>query len=253
MYIISKFHDYYDSSCAFGIDKTIIYKRKSEESPIGYTSVPYTYENKGVLYDMPTNVHNLYKTMAYGRMNNYNIRKFIIGFCGDFYPGYAMSCNYKPYVICWNSSDIIRFFLTNKLDDEYNSFVESRSSKDVINRHRGHRYTSHTIWQQDVAHTWNTNIAPDDTEFHKYKTPIIVYQQSTELGNTDLVRIINPMLKQYAFARMADPFTAFQEIQMYISGVLGTNENDMVQISDTDMRDAKGHDNMSFKKYPTKR
>jgi len=61
------------------------------------------------------------------------------------------------------------------------------------------------------------------------------------------------MLKQYAFARMADPFTAFQEIQMYISGVLGTNENDMVQISDTDMRDAKGHDNMSFKKYPTKR
>jgi len=43
-------------------------------------------------------------------------------------------------------------------------------------------------------------------------------------------------------------YMAYQEIAMYISGVLGIGEPDTLEISDEDMRDEKGFFDMSFKK-----
>lgn len=61
MKIISKFHDYYDTALAFGIDKTIIYNRiQSDEKNTTGLSLPH-----------PEN----------------NYRNFWIGFCGKLYRG----------------------------------------------------------------------------------------------------------------------------------------------------------------------
>jgi hypothetical protein len=49
------------------------------------------------------------------------------------------------------------------------------------------------------------------------------------------------------FARVMPPWEAYQELSMYIGGVLGADASLMVAISDTDMRAAKGFTNCSFK------
>ena len=63
--------------------------------------------------------------------------------------------------------------------------------------------------------------------------------------------VTNAQLKDFQFAKMKDPFTAFQDIYMYISGVLGVDAKPMVQISDKDLAHKRGHGGKySFKKPP---
>jgi len=55
------------------------------------------------------------------------------------------------------------------------------------------------------------------------------------------------------FQKVVDSFTAFQEISMFISGVLGQTENPMITTSDRDLAISKGFTQLSFRKKPTKR
>ena len=48
--------------------------------------------------------------------------------------------------------------------------------------------------------------------------------------------------------RIKNSYSAFQDIYMYISGVLGNTEKNMVQISDKDMLYKRGFNKWSFKK-----
>lgn len=63
--------------------------------------------------------------------------------------------------------------------------------------------------------------------------------------------IINPCLKDLGFYKAVDPYTACQEIQMFISGVLGNNGKDIIDISDTSKIAKHGFDKMSFRKKKT--
>ena len=45
-----------------------------------------------------------------------------------------------------------------------------------------------------------------------------------------------------------DAYGIYQEIEMYMGGVLGSQEKETIEISDKDKRDSKGFDNYSFKK-----
>jgi hypothetical protein len=81
--------------------------------------------------------------------------------------------------------------------------------------------------------------------------PIAVcYHEQNETGMTVA---FDTRLKDYKFYKVFDPYTAFQELDMFISGVLTREGNPMAGISDTDLRDKKGFDKMSFKKAPTKK
>lgn len=65
--------------------------------------------------------------------------------------------------------------------------------------------------------------------------------------------IRNPRLQDVEFQAVIDPFTAFQEISMYLSGVIGSKGNPMVQLSDDEIRDKHGFDPVyGFRKLPTK-
>jgi len=86
--------------------------------------------------------------------------------------------------------------------------------------------------------------------FVEYNCPVFVIR-SYNYQDSEL--LINPKLQDYHFQAMKDPFTLHQEIAGYISGVLGTKEHEIVQISDVSMRDKKGFDKWSFKKQKTKR
>lgn len=57
-------------------------------------------------------------------------------------------------------------------------------------------------------------------------------------------------LKEYDFPRVMDPFTLFQELSMFVGGVLPRNPNPMVEIVDQKVKAEKhGFDKWSFRKH----
>lgn len=72
--------------------------------------------------------------------------------------------------------------------------------------------------------TKNTNRQPDYDWMVANKVTCVVYD-----GN---VLLVNPPLKDYQFYRIMDPYTAYQELDMYVGGTLAWPFNMMVEVSD---------------------
>ena len=139
----------------------------------------------------------------------------VIGFCGKWYP-----------------------FLHEQKEFELDKYIYD---KKLITEKEKHYF----FREDPVSKTEKLEIEP----FIKYNTPIIVqfsyynWRKGTNEGTE-----INARLNIFQFQKIKDPMTAFQEIQMFISGVLGTPEKETIQISDNDMRDKKGFDKWSFRR-----
>ena len=93
--------------------------------------------------------------------------------------------------------------------------------------------------------------------FAEKNTPVFIYGDyldgKYEAGKVQEL-IINPKLKDWGFQSIKDPVTAFQEIYMYISGVLGTPQKPTIKLKDKELAAKKGHsDRYSFRKPPGKR
>ena len=74
-------------------------------------------------------------------------------------------------------------------------------------------------------------------------SPIIIVKKR---GDENI--IINPKLKDYRFYKIVDSFTAFQELSMFIGGVMGGKVPKMVEISNEDKIAKHGFDKWSFRK-----
>jgi hypothetical protein len=59
-------------------------------------------------------------------------------------------------------------------------------------------------------------------------------------------------LRPFEFQRIVDPYTAFQELSMYIGGILGNLNPKVPDVSNEDLIVAKGFDKWSFRKESTK-
>ena len=95
----------------------------------------------------------------------------------------------------------------------------------------------------------------DNYLFIKYKTPIFVINLKQALHTfiydySGSPLIINPVLKDIGFQKVVDSWTTFQEIQMFISGVLGTGENDTIEVSEDVKIKQHGFDKWSFRRPP---
>ena len=106
-----------------------------------------------------------------------------------------------------------------------------------------------TTWHESYGWNKTKDEFFDKQTWSKYKN-LFIDKKVPLFALTNEKIILNANLKDYRFAKIKDPFTAFQDIMMYISGVLGVGEPEMVEISNNDMRDKKGFDDWSFKKHP---
>lgn len=218
MLIVSKFKDYYDSvAYSKGIDKTIVYKRETL-----YVKTHYSEINTPREVDIS---------------KNKKLRYFVVGFCGKLYGGgiyneikngainkikiiYDVD-NIKTFLKD-NSKDIkdLKYYLSrvdNLIDEKYEKyFREYNTSSFVI-------FGGSDIWM----------LTKD-----KIKDPANEQHLS-----------INHNLKEVEFYKVMDPYAAFQEIEMYISGVLGNSEKEIINISDKDKIMGHGFDyKHSFRK-----
>jgi len=215
MLIVSKFHDYYDTGMKHGVDKTVVYERK-------------TVLVKGDNFPPVSK----YMTGEWGSS--------VLAFCGKFYPFvYHVSGDPDRKIdkVIWNLEDALA----------------------ALNAEKKH-WDDHSLRGENGIKKFFDRKYPDfEKYFHEYRTPIFgfdpqgkVYAWMKPEPYRSLV--ISPRLKEIQFYKVKDPVSAFQEIYMYISGVLGAPPKPKEKMSDKVLAAAKGHDGpYSFRKPPGKR
>lgn len=221
MLIISDFHDYYDSVSSLGIDKQCPYQRKeiSFDHNLPREKRPHT----GSVY--------------YSKKHRFEVSYRLIGFCGNIYP--FVIVQKSRYGV--ETSKIKDFFFYSESD--LMDFLKNEAVKPKQSSWRW--YTDYTLDSiKGMGYFFDRNTWKDLVGyFQKHKVPIFL------LGSKH--SILNPTLKKFGFQQVKDPFTAYQDVYMFISGVLGVETKPTVKISDKDMAESKGHGGKySFRKTP---
>jgi len=238
MLIISKLSDYYDGVVGtIGVDKTIVYKREFVE-----------FENEK---DFPKEFKiekyggygNTYKN-HFTNLNSYQTKSkkyegyvpFIVGFCGKLYIGWKFYYKKKP-----------------KYPYDYSeTIVDITYDLDFVKKH-----VDFKRWNRNLNDDINYVLNYDPINiFRDVKAPVFIYDFDIEYyyGYRSTKRFyINPLLKKYHFYKVLDTYTTFQEIQMFISGVLGTGEKEIIEVDNKHKITQHGFDKWSFRKEPTKK
>jgi hypothetical protein len=230
MKILSKVHDYYDSAAAYGVSDQY-WKRQND-----------TFHEKDVeLEDI------MHYTQCWGG------RPMIIMFCGKAYPVIFMR---------GRGGYDSRNFLIAKEDDfpVYRELYEAGLNppypgawEDIDEGRR--RFSSPESYARRGFQGFLDDVAKIDCEkYHRqYNAPIIRvgytyidkhgnYQDNRGRWRHKVTIETNPSLKALGFQKVKDAFTAYQELDSYIFGVLGVDVNPTVEISDVHRLEGHGFD-----------
>jgi len=216
MYIISKFKDYYDGVVGtVGLDKTIIYERETIEiendidKPKVFRVKPHTWRTDNLFIKTCRAEIDKKKTKKYD-----DVLGFIVGFCGKLYVGWKFEYKEKS----WDG--VVG--------------INSETKTDIIYGYENAK----EILKVDF---WNSSLDDDMKYIENYdpinifreiNSPVFILAKTDKKSRNNTIFTINPNLKDYEFYKVIDAFTAFNEIEMFISGVLGTGENKIIEIDD---------------------
>ena len=235
MYIQRNFYDFYDSAIGVGgIDKTCIYDRKMEFNLIEIDVGKSRKTDFICEYTLPKKLNDK-KLWVFSEV--------VIGFAGKIYPCCRAECG-----------EVFSHFY------DINSWAKFLKSKgeDIFSIKRKNNNRSRYLWDEKLIEETGLKKFFDINEwkwtekfFLEYKTPIFaIVSDKIRYKNEKCNIIINPCLKDFDFMKIIDPFTAFQEIYMFLSGILVKKEKPIPEMDDETMRDAKGFDKWSFKRPP---
>ena len=227
MRIISGVRDYYDCIQATGQDTDIVYLRRPRETT---KDAPFPVCRVGCL-----------------NRTRVCVDQSIIGFCGKIYPVIELTNMREDggkSVFCYQLKQV----------DEY---VEAHCKKDVRKAYRDTRrkyqwqaYLRRAVFKSyfDACHR-----AQDQFEylFREEQSPIFVayHRRWNPIGSGYAVTF-DALLKDLEFYRVFDTYSAFQELMMYLGGVLGAPSRPIPEVSDKDMVGAKGFNEWSFRTPP---
>ena len=136
-----------------------------------------------------------------------------------------------------------------------------QQDKDNTPFHLGRQYremraVGSTLQRKQVKMFFDKNTIENNDIFQKTGEPVL-RSESMKFNlleyNEEKPCTVNPCLKDLDFAKVVDPYTAFQELEAYISGVLGAAHPKLIEITNDDMRDKKGFDKYSFRSNKHKR
>jgi len=237
MYIISKHKDYYDGVVgSVGIDKTLVYERETIEindSKLMLKEFQHT-RNSGW---HGVNRENPFLNIGYADIDKKKTKKytdkdfFIVGFCGKLYLGWKLY--YKV------------------LEQVYDHLEDVEKTDIVYGYENVKEFIRESYWRGNLKDDVKYVMSYDPIDmFRGLNAPIFVYDSERRRPRTNDALIINPTLKDYEFYKVVDAFTAFQEISMFIGGVLGRGEKEIVVVEDKYKITQHGFDKWSFRKEP---
>ena len=248
MRIVSTFNDYYDSVQNLGHDKSLTFVRKLHSYKYTDKKLPqviadfytnsYTYQKVNKEYYDSWLFYRSFivKKIVDNRLLTitYNFHKFIVFFCGKMYPGVKCYYNNGEYgrpinTTCfYNYESLFQFIQTNEI--EINTYRKYEIEVDKMLKSLFEGYKENTEWL--IAN----------------KITIAVIDNKPE------EIIINPSLKFYDFYKVQDAYTAFQNIEMYMGGVLPSPPNFMIEVEDKYKITGHGFDpKYGFRKRPNKK
>lgn len=215
MLIVSRFHDYYDVGMKLGIDKTCVYQRDIKIIKNGFFKPCEHKVNGGWKYS-------------------------VLAFCGKFYPFvYTYEVGSPIPTVIWTAEEaLVTIGATRKKKWSWREYdLES---------------------EEGIKKLFSTDFQSFGEFFHTHKTPVFGFVPPVKSyrGKQSPYEslVLNPCLKDLKFFKVKDPVTAFQEISMFISGVIGVPSKPVVEVSDKVKAASRGHDGeYSFKKTPGKR
>lgn len=269
MRIISRWPDYYDGVQSYGQDERILYHRVARSVDVQQDKLLRSWF---MLDDRLTyNQLHVYHPSA----TREGITGFIVGVGGIVHPGIALYFGCEPTFIYsmeqfWEEMSRRELthstFLDSLGDNHFNVYKYNRSD-------RGARWIKSfeewlkpkptppdfTKWCVDNKAPI-VGICPDnrkveffyvEDDFKRIREVLGTYRTEAKLYTnvlSDDRAVINPCLKRVEFFRCKDAYTVYQELDMFISGVLGEPGVPMVEITDKDRIKQHGFDEWSFRK-----
>jgi hypothetical protein len=255
MRIIAKNHDYYDTVLAHGHDEHVVYVREEISYRGGY------HPRRGS-DGMPDKFKFMRPTSSSaereGKHHDFRFSPFMVAFCGKLHAGIAVEKTSRRSL---NSSHAFFYDF-----ETYQNFcaeheVPLLAEKESRFRMRGrwlyasHRYSSRLHFEKGAKAYFEDWEKKSDRHFDFFVEEKIPVAVCHSLDADQYFRLeINCELKRFEFFKVFDPFTAFQELDMFIAGTMVGDEAAMARIDDERMMKKKGFDHpYSFRKEPTKK
>lgn len=235
MRIISKFRDYYDCGQRMGVDRELVFFRETKDGDIiSLPACDVLMHKDYIVYNGPFCVRSILCTP--------------IVFCGALYWRWQASVHSA-------SAAVVEFACSEEalkqlLYVKYGLLKQNTKSHWHSERIKTFKEKAENFnWQEQHLrhHSPVLSFRYLTTEENKHRAPMRDYSQ----GEYRIV--VNPSLLECGFFQEKDPFQAYQEISMYLGGVLGSEGNDMVQLTDSEVHQKHGFDKWSFRRMPQKR
>lgn len=234
MRIHSKFQDYYDCGLAYGVDENILFTRETNKQTVDFKNGGNTREA------------NLKKTRTERRDKETGwVSVNFLHFCGKVYPFYWVERTKKVGRDLMTCTDITEEWI------EYTWDIETADE-------RFGEIDKNSWWYKNRTADYDKEFESfeDHTLNKKYNSPIVLeyFEYPGYDYNTygEVTHVINPCLKDIGFVKVVDPYTAFQEISMYLAMLHHPEDKDLDPVA-TDIEKVRQHgmdEKYGFRKPP---
>lgn len=249
MRIISNFKDYYDGVARMGFDKAIVYKRMTEKVK-AIPSIEYMIDQKN------NEDGQKYSRMFVGSISQHtDLTVNFLGFCGRYYPVYTVNksapedaeAKYKYAHTC--DIEKVPEIVAKVCIEEYKPIPgasKTTTAAEIVRNFMKHwigekpEYWERSSKSQALKVAEKIKKFPDTDPFFQLETPVFL------VCGREIIK--NPCLKDLGFMGILDPYQTFQEISMFVGGVMAQKHQMPCLVTDDDMiRDTHGFDENSFR------
>lgn len=234
MRIISKDKDYYDVGQGLAFDPEPTYVRQYQKIELNQAGYGKSSFNVG----FPAHY------------------SATIGFCGKIYcPLFFDIEQSRPKKICYSLKELDKYIESVYPEEEVKLYYEGNWEDWRSYRRNNPSSGIRQTVLRKTAITRYERFSKSESEptyftkyFREYNTPIFVISEARMPRKPCLE--INPLLRPWEFFRVFDPYQAYQEISMYVGGVLNGPKNPIPEMDNQTKIDSKGFDEWSFRKPP---
>lgn len=225
MRIISKFHDYYDNAMAFGQDESVVYARERLEFDARMPSDARIAQLKERLLKSVERRYEMIPVSYHGKYGQMIVTLGAVVFCAktyllaraQFIPTGSLAKSPASSDHCFYSAQAL---LEHMVSHGIN--VDEK------------RYKVDTSVEKRITRRFAAVAQSDPQWFIENKVSVALLMDGKV--------VINPVLKDIEFYKVFDPYGAYQELDMWISGTLAWPQNFMIEVSDKDRINQHGFD-----------
>jgi hypothetical protein len=231
--IISKFRDYYDSVQAHGQDPTLVYRRTTQE----FAPQPHLFRH-GDLYRIAISAPHSHRWQVFG---------WLVVFCGRLYPVWKCEEHW-----CLDANEVA-LYLHDYWARNPKSYYPGSDDFEETGRYRldihGHR-TRLGVCRVDIDGFLRqfSGFQVGPSIHQEFGAPVLLVCCMSDWSSEEIKVVANPRLQELRFFTKVEPYTAYQEIAMYLGNELAQPDIAPQAVGDDEtLARAKGFDEQSFR------